>query len=342
LYDSWLANNRAAGGGGISSVYIINGAGDPLASALHSYSTIFYNNQALAGRGGALYSNGYLNVENSFFQGNRAAQNGGAIAKDSSTNYPTSAGAVRYSAFVSNHATAGGALYNVGTSGTAIASGNSLYMGNTPDTCGGTLLTSTGYANGYNLTSDGSCLTAFTQSADLHAQPLPNMAQTYRHALPNGIGVFEFSMLRPGTGNPAINAIPQIHCGLTLDLFGRPRPGGSACDAGAIEMDARIGVGQEQIIAIAPVPDTVVGNVPFTLTANTSSGLPVSFSSSTPTVCTVTESTVTPVKTGTCTLLATQAGDAGVHSQSVLSGNRQTKPRRLKGGNATGIVMNAQ
>jgi len=31
----------------------------------------------------------------------------------------------------------------------------------------------------------------------------------------------------------------------------------------------------------------------------------------------------------------------GVHSQSVLSGNRQTKPRRLKGGNATGMVMNA-
>lgn len=310
LYDSWLAHNRAASGGGISSLYTVNAAGDIyLTSALYSYSTIFYNNRALSGRGGALYSTGYMEVENSFFQGNRAVQSGGAIAKDSSTNYPTSAGAVRYSTFVDNHAGAGGALYNAGTTNTAIASGNSLYMSNIPDTCAGTLFTSAGYTNGYNVTSDGSCLTAFTQSGDLHAQPLPNTAQAYRRELPNGIGVFEFAMLRPGSGNPAINAIPTIYCGLTLDLLGMPRPGGSGCDVGAIETDARIGLDQEQNINFAAPPNKILGDIPFSISATASSGLPVTFASTTPTICTVNGNTVTVQLVGICTLVASQAGD---------------------------------
>ncbi len=320
LHDGWVAHNRAASGGGVSSLHTINDAGDAYqTSALYSDSTIFYNNQALSSHGGAIYSTGYLAVENSFFQSNRAAQHGGAIAKDSSTNYPTSAGALRYNTFVSNQAAEGGALYNVGTTNTSIASGNSLYMSNLPDTCGGALLTSAGYANGYNLTSDGSCLTAFTQSDDLHAQPLPNVAQSYQRTLPNGIGVFEISLLHPGASNPAINAIPSIHCGLTVDLFGLPRPGGDRCDAGAIETDSSSVERADQAIEVTPVAGPVVGSTPFALMASTNSGLPVSFSSSTPTVCTVSGNMVTPLQTGTCTLLASQAGDAAYRPAPTVS-----------------------
>lgn len=306
LYDSWVIGNHGASGGGIASLYIISAEGDYLTSALYSYSTIFHNNQALSGHGGAIYSTGYLAVENSFFQSNRAANRGGAIAKDSSTGYPTSAGTIRHSTFASNQATIGGALYNVGTTNTAIVSDNSLYMTNIPDTCAGALLTSAGY----NLISDGSCFTAFTQSSDLHAQPLPNSAHTYRHELPNGIGIIEISLLHPGAANPAINLIPRIYCATVVtDLFGMPRPGGGACDAGAIETDARIGFAQEQTIDFADISDKILGDPPFTVSATASSGLAVTLSSSTPTICTVSEATVTLVDLGVCTLVASQPGD---------------------------------
>jgi len=147
------------------------------------------------------------------------------------------------------------------------------------------------------------------QSGDLHAQPLPNTAQAYRRELPNGIGVFEFAMLRPGSGNPAINAIPTIYCGLTLDLLGMPRPGGSGCDAGAIETDARIGLDQEQNINFAAPPNKILGDIPFSISATASSGLPVTFASTTPTICTVNGNTVTVQLVGICTLVASQAGD---------------------------------
>jgi len=80
LHNAWVAQNRAGSGGGISSLHIINEAGDAYqTSTLYSYSTIFYNNEALSSHGGAVYSTGYLAVENSFFQGNQAAQRGSAV-----------------------------------------------------------------------------------------------------------------------------------------------------------------------------------------------------------------------------------------------------------------------
>ena len=309
LYDSWVIGNRGASGGGIASSYTVSTEGDYLTSAVSSYSTIFYNNQALSGHGGAIYSTGYLAVENSFFQENGAAQRGGAIAKDSSTDYPTSAGMLSSSTFASNQAAMGGAIYNTGTANTSLVSTHSLYMSNLPESCAGPLLTSAGFRNGYNLVSDGSCLTSFTQTSDLHAQPLPNTAQTYRHELPNALGAVEFSMLRPGSANPAINAIPSGDCNSTIDLFGMPRPGGGACDVGAIETDARIGFAQTQTIDFAALPDKTLGDLPFTVSATASSGLAVTLSSSTPIICTVSETTVTLIDVGVCTLVASQPGN---------------------------------
>ena len=64
-----------------------------------------------------------------------------------------------------------------------------------------------------------------------------------------------------------------------------------------------------QTITFAPPKDTKVGE-PVTLSASASSGLPVSFASSNTAVCTVAGSTATPVAAGTCTITASQSGDA--------------------------------
>jgi hypothetical protein len=59
-------------------------------------------------------------------------------------------------------------------------------------------------------------------------------------------------------------------------------------------------------------PSHPVTDAPFALnpTASASSGLPVSYASLTPTICSILGTTVTPIAVGTCTIEASQAGDA--------------------------------
>ena len=65
-----------------------------------------------------------------------------------------------------------------------------------------------------------------------------------------------------------------------------------------------------QTINFAAPANQVLSTPSFMLIATASSGLAVSFTSSTPGVCTVAGATVTLVATGTCTIQATQAGNA--------------------------------
>ncbi len=68
-----------------------------------------------------------------------------------------------------------------------------------------------------------------------------------------------------------------------------------------------------QTITFAPLSNQAYGSSPPALTATASSGLPVGFNSQTPTVCTVSGTngtTVTLVVVGTCTIQATQSGNA--------------------------------
>ncbi|MCU1458201.1 MAG: hypothetical protein JWL73_2293 [Actinomycetia bacterium] len=65
-----------------------------------------------------------------------------------------------------------------------------------------------------------------------------------------------------------------------------------------------------QTITFGPLGNKSYGDAPFTVSATATSGLPVSFTSPTPAVCTVTGSTVSIVGVGTCTVEASQAGDA--------------------------------
>ena len=63
-------------------------------------------------------------------------------------------------------------------------------------------------------------------------------------------------------------------------------------------------------IAFGPLPDIVMGAPPFTIAATASSGLPVAFNSGTGSVCTVSGATVTIAATGTCSITASQPGNA--------------------------------
>jgi hypothetical protein len=56
--------------------------------------------------------------------------------------------------------------------------------------------------------------------------------------------------------------------------------------------------------------DITYGVAPFAISATSTSGLAVSFASSTPFVCTITSGTVSVFGTGTCTIIASQAGNA--------------------------------
>jgi hypothetical protein len=64
-----------------------------------------------------------------------------------------------------------------------------------------------------------------------------------------------------------------------------------------------------QVITFDPIAAQPVGTM-LGLTATTDSGLPITYASTTPTVCTVSGSTASLLNTGTCTIQATQAGNA--------------------------------
>ena len=65
-----------------------------------------------------------------------------------------------------------------------------------------------------------------------------------------------------------------------------------------------------QTITFGALANKTYGAAPFTVSATASSGLPVSFTSLTTPVCTVSSTTVTIIAAGTCTVQASQAGNA--------------------------------
>lgn len=312
LYDSWLIANQAKTGGGIYSGYSVSGP-TYWSAIVYSSRTSFLNNRATAGFGGAIYQSGNLTLVNSYFQDNHAAQGGGALAVDSSPNHPTAYSELAYNSFVNNRAAYGGALHNTGVQNTTLSSSRSLFSGNLPDTCAGTLLTSTGY----NLTSDSSCGSAFPQATDTNNVSLAMVLQAYTITWPTQSGAtfagvsFIVPLSHPAANNPAINRIPVVDCTNTLwDLFNRTRPVGAGCDVGALEVGAQTPIKLAQSITVLTPINEAVHNAPFTLNIASSSGLPVTFTSSTPTICTVSGATVTPISAGTCTVIASQSGDS--------------------------------
>jgi hypothetical protein len=108
--------------------------------------------------------------------------------------------------------------------------------------------------------------------------------------------------------------------GITQDLDGVNRPVGPAFDIGAYETTLQK---QNQTITFAALPNRALADSPFQVQPTASSGLPVSLQSLTNAICTVSPSgngySVTLDAAGTCSLRATQPGNATFNSASPVT-----------------------
>jgi hypothetical protein len=76
-----------------------------------------------------------------------------------------------------------------------------------------------------------------------------------------------------------------------------------------------------QSITFGSLPNRAVGSAPFALSATASSSLTVSFASTPPSVCSLAGTTVTPTGIGTCTITASQSGNAVYAAASPVTQN---------------------
>ena len=132
-----------------------------------------------------------------------------------------------------------------------------------------------------------------------------------------------------GSGFSAAPLAPGASCNLNISFT--PQAAGSltstavltdnALNASATQTIQLQGTGtqQSQTITFGSLPNQTLGAAPFTLSATASSGLPVSFASTTTSVCTVSGTTATLVAAGTCTIQATQAGNASYSAATPVS-----------------------
>ena len=100
----------------------------------------------------------------------------------------------------------------------------------------------------------------------------------------------------------------------------RASQAGDATYAPAANVDRSFTVAKaNQTISFATLGNKAVDALPFTVSATASSGLAVSFASLTMPVCTVSGATVTIVAGGTCTIQASQGGDANFNAAASVN-----------------------
>jgi len=224
-----FSGNHAANGGAISS---------SVGSTLHVADSSFSTNVATSVGGGAIILFGTMTVVRSAFLGNTAPVNGGAINVQ-----PNSDATVSQSTFSANTSgSLGGALSNLGTlvvqgstivGGTA-SGGAAIATGNANVTFAATIIgaqasgeacnpASTAVVDaGYNLDTDGTCISDTTPATGSHAGTSAYGSSTYADVLDayladapadNGGPTETFALLNtpdPATdlANPAFDVIP--------------------------------------------------------------------------------------------------------------------------------------
>jgi len=239
----------------ISGLTIENGSNGNVGGGITNDGTLYVTNSTISGNssgqfGGGIYNDGTLYVTNSTISGNSAQVGGGGIFNNS-TLYVTN------STFSGDSAgNGGGGIYNNNT----LYVTNSTFSANSADNDGGGIFTSgsvtikstllagnstgqnCGFSNGsvtsqgYNLSDDSSCISAFDQPGDLNHTP----AQLDPHGLQNNGGPTQTVALLPG--GPAVDHIPDANCTdtndkpVTTDQRGVSRPQGKGCDVGAYEL----------------------------------------------------------------------------------------------------------
>jgi sugar lactone lactonase YvrE len=143
-----------------------------------------------------------------------------------------------------------------------------------------------------------------------------------------------------GTGFSAAPLAPGVSCNLNISF--EPQAAGAltstavftdnALNASAASQTIPLlgtGLQQSQTITFGAISNMVLGSAPFTLSATASSGLGVSFASATTSVCTVSGTTATLVAVGTCTIQATQAGNAAYTAATPVSQSFQVTQQSL-------------
>jgi hypothetical protein len=127
-----------------------------------------------------------------------------------------------------------------------------------------------------------------------------------------------------GTPVPGCTSVPLVTTGYYALCFFSPTAGGTfaftaeysgdgSYDASTSNPLSQVVNGLPQTIAFAPLPDRTIGDAPLALAATATSNLPVTFASTTPAVCTTggeNGATATLIASGTCSILASQAGNA--------------------------------
>jgi alpha-tubulin suppressor-like RCC1 family protein len=182
------------------------------------------------------------------------------------------------------------------------------------------------------------------------------------------------TVVKAGAGSGGVTSNPAgVDCGATcaaafnqgtvVTLSAAPSAGssftgwsGSSCSGigpCAVTLDADASVTATfavakvaQSIDFAPLADRDIADTPFELSATASSGLTVSFASTTSATCNVTGTSVALIATGTCTIRASQGGDATYEpaadvdrSFEVTSGPAQATLTVTKGGAGQGRVV---
>ena len=211
--SSLFANSAGDIGGGIFN--------DVDSTATVSDSTIFYDN---ADAGGGIANEGTLTVVNSTLSSDSAtSDDGGGILNYSTLNVIDS------TLSADNAGGVGGGVFN---SGSASLAGTIVANSVVGDDCSGIVTDA-----GFNLDSDGSC--GFT-SADHSLSGIdPELGVLQENGGPT-------ETESPDLGSPVLDQIPPeaIRNGTTLcsgtDQRGVPRPQGSDCDIGAVEMERDI------------------------------------------------------------------------------------------------------
>jgi hypothetical protein len=306
ITNSTISNNTSLGvnggrgqGGGIEN----------FGPATITGSTISGNTST--GGGGGIANQAPLAITNSTIVNNSAGFNGGGIQHGGLTDTL----AISFSTFYGNVSGTSGFLGQgdgIANGGTAILKNNILAMSTA---AGGNCHMFTGSSatsQNYNLSDDQSCASFFTQSGDLNGTAAGLSATGLAS---NGGPTQTIALL---AGSHAIDSIPVSPTNSCTDTNGNPvttdqrgttRPQGTACDMGAFELQATT----PQTITFGPLSDVPLGNASFTVSATASSGLPVSFNSQTPSICGTSGTngaTVTVGAVGTCTIQATQLGNA--------------------------------
>jgi hypothetical protein len=181
----------------------------------------------------------------------------------------------------------------------------------------------------------GVCTIAANQAGDATYNPAPQVSQSFTIAkgdqtisfgalAAKSIGDPDFAVSATASSGLAVSfgsATPAVCTvtGTTVHLVAIGTCTIDADQAGDANWNAAPQVSQsfavaaamlDQTITFGALPDVTIGAPSFVLAATTTSGLPITYTSLTPAVCTVSGTTVTIVSTGTCTIRASQVGDA--------------------------------